>query len=456
MALRDALDWMDGGVLFGDGGTRVSEVCTDTRAIRPGSLFVALRGERFDAHDFLGEARRAGAAAVVFERWVDGIQAPAIRVRDTRRALGEIARGWRRRFATALIAVTGSNGKTTVKEMLASILRTHFGDQAVLATAGNLNNEIGVPLTVLRLRATHLAAVVELGMNRPGEIAWLAEIAQPAVALVNNAQREHQEFLGSVEATARENGMAIAALADRGVAVFPGDDAHSPVWREIAGARRRLEFGLSVAPGSFAVRADPQAHPARFAIEVEGTPLEVSLAIAGRHNVRNALAATACAHALGVPPAAIARGLAEFRPAWGRLRSLVTAAGAALVDDAYNANPDSVRAAIDVLADMPVPRVLILGDMAEVGADGPAFHREVGSYAAARGVDALLALGDACVDACAAFGSGAAHFDSVDALLARAAAFDRPGASILVKGSRSMRMERVVEALVGTVAPGGH
>ncbi|MEZ5727811.1 MAG: Mur ligase family protein [Burkholderiaceae bacterium] len=256
--MREAFDWLDSGVMYGCGRVRLSGVCTDTRSPVTGALFVALRGERFDAHDFIATAQRDGAAAVLCERIVPGLRAPALLAPDSLHALGAIACGWRRRHSLPVIAVTGSNGKTTVKEMLAAILRASYGADATLATEGNLNNQIGVPLTVMRLDASHRAAVVELGVNQPGEIARLAQIAAADVALVNNAQREHQEFLGSVEATARENGEAIVALAPSGTAVFPGDDACAPIWRELAGTRRTIEFGWEDAPGRFAVAVRPR------------------------------------------------------------------------------------------------------------------------------------------------------------------------------------------------------
>jgi len=455
LSLRDAFDSLSAARLVGDGAARVSDVCTDSRAIRPGCLFVALRGERFDAHEFAAQALAQGAAAVLAERWMPGMRAPALLVPDTRVALGELAAGWRRRFTLPVIAVTGSNGKTTVKEMVSAILAQRFGDAARLATAGNLNNDVGVPLTVFRLRDSHQAAVFELGMNRPGEIAWLAAVARPTVALVNNAQREHQEFMGTVEATARENGAAIAALAADGVAVYPGDDAHTPIWRGLAGARRRVEFGLSE---GCAVRAAPDAAPGGFEMAVGAARARVALAIDGAHSVRNALAAAACAHAIGIDADTIAQGLAQFRPVRGRLARLRGASGAAVIDDSYNANPDSVRAAIDVLAACATPRVLVLGDMGEVGEHGAQYHEEVGAYAAQRGVGHLLALGDATRASVAAFGAGAEHFDDVAALAARAQALAVADATVLVKGSRFMRMERVVAALVrpGEPAQGAH
>jgi len=445
--LREAFAWLSGGCLYGEPSTRVSGVCTDTRSIAPGELFVALRGERFDAHAFIPAAQQRGAAAVVFDRWVEGIRPPAIRVGDARRALGEIAHGWRSRLPVRVVTVTGANGKTTVKEMLSAVLAQAFGEDARLATRGNLNNDIGVPLTLLRLRADHCAAAIELGTNHPGEIAWLAKVARPDVALVNNAQREHQEFLDGTEGSARENGASLAALPDDGVAVFPGDDAQAPLWRTLAGTRQRIEFGLDDAMQRFEVAATPHAQSARFEMRIGPARATVRLPVEGLHNVRNALAAAACARALGIDAAAIAAGLEGFAAPPGRLVRRRGVAGAALIDDTYNANPDSVRAAIDVLAACTGLRVLVLGDMGEVGERGPQFHREVGAYARQRGIERLLALGAASVEAVAAFGEGGTHHAQIDALVASAAALAGEDATVLVKGSRFMRMERVVAAL---------
>ena len=448
--LREAFGWLSGACLYGDPSVRVSDVCTDTRSIAAGELFVALRGERFDAHEFIASAQQRGAAAVVFDRWVEGIRAPAIRVADTRRALGEIARGWRSRLPTRVVTVAGANGKTTVKEMLSAVLAQAFGADACLATQGNLNNDVGVPLTLLRLRAQHRAAAIELGTNHPGEIAWLAQVARPDVALVNNAQREHQEFLDGTEGSARENGASIGALPDQGIAVFPADDAQAPLWRTLAGSRRRVEFGLDDALQRFEVAAPTNAESARFEMKVGIAHATVRLPVEGLHNVRNALAAAACAHALGIDAMTITRGLESFAPPPGRLVRRRAAAGAALIDDTYNANPDSVRAAIDVLARCAGLRVLVLGDMGEVGERGPQFHREVGAYARERGIDRLLAIGAASAATVDAFGAGAAHYDDVDSLVASAAALAGDDATMLVKGSRFMRMERVVAALSQT------
>jgi UDP-N-acetylmuramoyl-tripeptide--D-alanyl-D-alanine ligase len=361
------------------------------------------------------------------------------------------AAAWRARFRIPLIAVTGSNGKTTVTQMIAAILARAFGERRRLATRGNLNNDIGLPLMLFELDGQHRVAVLEMGMNHPGEIAYLVELAGPSVALVNNAQREHQEFMASVEATAHENGAAIAALPPDGVAIFPADDACAAIWRALAGTRRVLDFALT---GSAAITAQFELTGAgsRIALATPVGEIKTSLSVPGLHNVRNALAATAAALAVDAPAAAIAAALAAFAPPPGRGVSITLASGATLIDDTYNANPDSVRAAIDVLAAAPAPRVLVLGDMGEVGGQGPAFHREIGAYAAARGIDALLCFGDATQESAAAFGKGARHYASFEALFDACQAGATTGATLLVKGSRFMRMERVVHALAGTPA----
>jgi UDP-N-acetylmuramoyl-tripeptide--D-alanyl-D-alanine ligase len=446
LTLREAQALLPGSTLVGAPDTVLSRVHTDTRSLQPGDLFVALRGERFDGHDHLGTARGAGAAAAIAQRGLAEAGLPGLLVDDTLAALQTLAAGWRARFAALpLIAVTGSNGKTTVTQMTAAILRAWLAD-AALATAGNFNNHIGLPLTLLRLRPGHQAAVVELGMNHPGEIAELARIAQPTVALVNNAQREHQEFMASVEAVARENGSVIQALGADGCAVFPADDAFSGLWAELAGARRVLRFG----PGG-EVRGQAQWLADHWSVALD-TPLgsaRLVLRLPGEHNVRNALAAAACALAAGAPLAAVVQGLEAFQPVAGRsqLKKLLRGGRELpLVDDSYNANPDSVRAAIEVLAALPAPRVLLLGDMGEVGEQGPAFHREVGALAAQRGIETFWCAGTLCAHAAEAYGAGARHFATADDL---AAALPQLGeaASVLVKGSRFMRMERVLPLL---------
>jgi UDP-N-acetylmuramoyl-tripeptide--D-alanyl-D-alanine ligase len=450
MTLAEARALLPGAALRGDPGVRVQRVHSDTRSLQPGDMFVALKGERFDAHDFLPQARAAGATAALAERGLDGAGLPGLEVADSLRALQQLAAGWRARMHLPLIAVTGSNGKTTVTQMIASVLHAWLGD-AALATRGNFNNHIGVPLTLLRLRQDehlfHRAAVLELGMNHPGEIALLAALAAPDVALVNNAQREHQEFMASVEAVARENGAVIGALGASGVAVFPADDAHAPLWHELAGRRPMLTFALR-GPADVTCHAEWDGDHWALLIGTPAGSVTAALRAAGWHNVKNALAATACALAAGCPLQAIGRGLEAFAPVKGRsqLQTLVLGErSVTLVDDSYNANPDSVRAAIDVLATLPGPRWLVLGDMGEVGEHGPAFHREVGAYAKERSIDTLWAVGPLCRHAAEAF-ADARHFDAVPALIAALAAAPL-ARSIVVKGSRFMQMERVVAAL---------
>jgi len=438
-------------LLVGDAGVAVSRVHSDTRSLQAGDLFVALRGERFDGHDFLPQARAAGAVAALGERGLAEAGLPGLQVADSRIALGALAAAWRQRFDLPLIAVTGSNGKTTVTQMIASILRAWHGE-AALATEGNLNNDIGVPLTLLRLRQDastwHRAGVVEIGMNHPGEIAPLAAMAAPTVALVNNAQREHLEFMADVASVARENGAVITALGAGGIAVFPADDTYTPLWRELAGTRRRLTFALDGAAEVGARAQWRQDHWVATLRTPAGTR-DVALRVAGLHNVKNALAAAACALAAGCPLDAVHRGLEAFAPVKGRSQvQRIALAGRAvtLIDDSYNANPDSVRAAIDVLAALPGPRWLVLGDMGEVGDQGPAFHAEVGAYAKQRAIEQLWTAGTQSAAAARAYGAGR-HFESVPALLA-AMAEAPAAASVLVKGSRFMKMEQVVARLV--------
>jgi UDP-N-acetylmuramoyl-tripeptide--D-alanyl-D-alanine ligase len=431
----------------GDGRIGFSSVSTDTRTLAPGALFVALTGERFDGHDYVAEARERGAVAALVERPV-AVDIPQIVVSDGKRAFGLAAAQWRARFALPVIAVAGSNGKTTVTQMIAAILAAEHGDKARLATRGNLNNDIGVPLMLWTLGRQHRAAVFELGMNHTGEIAYLAQLVRPTVALVNNAQREHQEFMPSAESTAYENGEVIAALplSEDGVAVFPGDDACTPIWRQIAGTRRVVDFALdayAVVTATYALRADG----AQVSMATPLGLIDVNLAVTGLHNVRNALAAAACGIAVGISAASIVAGLQAFRPVAGRGARLKTAEGALLIDDSYNANPDSVRAAIELLGGLEGERLLVLGDMGEVGERGPEFHREVGGYARERGISAMFVLGDATRETAAAFGPGAAHFTDVDALVRALRAHLSPNATVLVKGSRFMRMERIVQTL---------
>ena len=351
MTLAQAHALLPGSVLVGHGTTEVQRVHSDTRSLQAGDLFVALKGERFDAHDFLAQASASGAVAAIAERGLAAAGLPGLQVADTQAALTALARGWRQQFHLPLIAVTGSNGKTTVTQMIAAILRAWLADSA-FATTGNLNNHIGVPLTLLRLRhddtTWHRAGVVELGMNHPGEIAELAAITAPTVALVNNAQREHQEFMASVEAVAYENGAVISALGPAGVAVFPADEEHAPIWHNLAGSRPTLTFALT-GPADVTCHAEWTQDHWAVLLETPAGAVTLQLQVAGWHNVKNALAASACALAAGCPLDAIGRGLEGFAPVKGRsqVKRLSRASGdATLIDDTYNANPDSVRAAV--------------------------------------------------------------------------------------------------------------
>jgi UDP-N-acetylmuramoyl-tripeptide--D-alanyl-D-alanine ligase len=455
MSLAQAHALLPGSRLWGAGGITITRVHSDTRSLTAGDLFVALRGERFDGHDYLPQAQQAGAVAALAERGLSAAL-PGLQVTDTQLALQQLAAHWRAQFELPLIAVTGSNGKTTVTQMIASVLRAAFADGA-LATAGNFNNHIGVPLTLLRLRATHQAAVLELGMNHPGEIDLLAQMAAPTVALVNNAQREHQEFMATVEAVARENGAVISALGQAGTVVIPAADAFTPLWRQLAGSRRVLTFGADADVSAQGHWVSSQG-AWQLALKTPAGTVATSLHQAGQHNLNNALAAAACAWAAGVPLRAIAEGLAAFKPVAGRSQMLTlkrSGKAVSLIDDSYNANPDSVLAAIDVLASLPGPRWLLLGDMGEVGEQGPRFHAEVGARAHEVGIEQFWAAGPLCAHA-----GAHRHFNTVAELLLALPCSGQDAQplamSILVKGSRFMRMEQVVQALQAAQSGGDH
>jgi len=444
----------------------ISRVGTDSRQIDAKELFIALAGERFDAHDFLSDVVKAGAAAVLIskkDRCPTNL--PAILVDDTRFSLGALAKAWRASHLIPLALVTGSNGKTTVKEMIASIFQATKGERHTLVTSGNLNNDIGLPLTLLKLRPTDQLAVVELGMNHPGETAQLANIAQANIALINNAQREHQEFMATVAAVAQEHSDAIRALPDDGVAVFPSDSEFAGVWHEAAAGRKVIDFillsGQSIFSAAVMGRLLSNGH---LQVQTELGSVEVQLKTLGSHNARNALAASAVAIAAGISLEKIKEGLESFSPVNGRMQAKKIDPNHTLIDDSYNANPDSVIAAIDALKQSGNISWLVLGDMGEVGNQGPEFHREVGAYAAEQGVTKLFALGEQCQFAIKGFEdvqknkltiASAKHFSEIDSLIVQlrnALHAQSTGSNehlnILVKGSRFMRMERVVQALL--------
>jgi UDP-N-acetylmuramoyl-tripeptide--D-alanyl-D-alanine ligase len=451
---------LEGGNAWFDG------VSIDSRVVRPGELFVAIKGERFDGHEFVTQAfERGAAAAIVAADHAARLSASAVgggksllAVDDPMQSLGSLAAFWRRRFTLPVIAIVGSNGKTTVKEMTAAILRAASGSDRVLATEGNLNNHIGLPLMVLRLRATHAVAVFEIGMNHVGETAQLGEIALPTIAMLNNAQREHQEFMKSVADVAAEHATVLGTLQQRGIAVINADDDYAPFWNEVV-ARRNAEgalltvrdFGLR-APATVIGRVRAQSWGSVVDVAAPEGSVSVDLKLPGRHNALNALGAIAAATAAGANLDAVARGLAEFRPIAGRLQAKAGRNGVTLIDDSYNANPDSVRAAIAVLVHATGPKWLVLGDMGEVGQQGAAFHREIGECARAAGVDRLLTLGELTPHAVDAFGPGAEHFVRSEDLVAAIESDLAPDVTVLVKGSRFMRMERIVAALGGATA----
>lgn len=458
LSLREALGLLEGALLTGPGELRLGGVAIDSRKLCPGELFVAISGERFDGHDFVETAKARGAVAALVERPLQ-TSLPTIQVPNTRHALGQLALGWRRRFQIPLIAVVGSNGKTTSKEMIAAILAAHFGKEGRLATCGNMNNDIGVPMTLLALRSAHRAAVIEIGMNHPEETRWLAHIAAPNVCLITNAQREHQEFMKNIRAVAAEHALAIESLSPQGVAVFPSDDDEAGVWRRAAGSRRAVEFAVNTTQESeCSVKAVAHLERLETVIHLD-TPIgaiTARLAVAGLHNARNATAAAAATLAAGIPLDAIRQGLEDFSAVAGRLQPLRTRSGALLIDDSYNANPDSMRAAIEVLAASPGPTLLILGDMGEVGASAHLFHTEIGTFANERGIGRLFAIGDQMRAAIDAFGERGRHFASSVELIAATedwlAARLAEDTTVLVKGSRFMGMETIVRALAGPVS----
>ncbi|MGR8918255.1 MAG: UDP-N-acetylmuramoyl-tripeptide--D-alanyl-D-alanine ligase [Gammaproteobacteria bacterium] len=423
---------------------RFAGVSTDSRTLAPDELFFALEGPRFDGHDMLDEVDRLGAAGAVVKR-PSARPASQIVVDDTRPALGRLARAWRDRFTLPVLAVTGSAGKTTVKEMLGSIMRQRG---PALVTQGNLNNDIGVPLTLFRLAEAHRAAVIEMGCNRPGDIATLVDIARPVLGLITLCAPAHLEGFGSIEAVAETKGEIVSGLADDGIAVINNADRFAPRWREMAGARRTVSFG---AGGD--VVADEvvlEAAASRFVLRTPDFTAAVALGFAGRHNVDNALAAAAAAWASGCTERDIVAGLAAAEPVAGRLRLRAGPPGVEILDDSYNANPVSVGAAIDVLAARGGSRWAVLGDMGELGDAAETYHREVGERARAAGLDRVYAVGELSAATAAAFGGAARHFTDVDELI-EALEHDLAATvtplTVLVKASRMMGLDRVVARL---------
>ncbi|MFM1911685.1 MAG: UDP-N-acetylmuramoyl-tripeptide:D-alanyl-D-alanine ligase [Pseudomonadota bacterium] len=424
------------------------ELCcvgTDSRAIKKGQLFVALKGENFDGHEYAAQSLEQGAAAVLVSKASN--VSTAVVVKDTRLALGDLAAHWRAKFDMPVIAITGSNGKTTVKEMLAAILKVATGDDAsVLATQGNLNNDIGLPMTMLNLGKQHRYAVLEMGMNHTGELSYLTNLAKPNIALVNNAGTAHIGELGSMEAIANAKGEIFEGLADSGTAIINADDVFADLWKQLASKHQQMTFGLKAKAD---VTAKYQLHAASSDVEliVPNGTVKFLLPAPGLHNVSNALAAASAALALNVSLENIATGLSHFAGVKGRLQTKQGFAGAKVIDDTYNANPMSMKAAIDVIKASAGQRIFVMGDMAELGADAASMHAEIGAYAKTVGIEKFYALGELTKNAVTAFGANAMHFETVEALAESLKGMMNAETTVLVKGSRSMRMERVVDAI---------
>jgi UDP-N-acetylmuramoyl-tripeptide--D-alanyl-D-alanine ligase len=425
-----------------------ARVVTDTRALADGDLYAALKGENFDGHEFVEQARTRGAAGAIVSRYVESAL-PQLVAHDVLTALQVYAASWRGRFDLPVIGVTGSNGKTSTKQMLAAICAARG---PVLATRGNLNNHIGVPLTLLELRGEHRTAVIEMGANHPGEIELLTGLARPGVGIVTQAGDAHLEGFGSREGVARAKGELFASLGG-GIAVINADDAYADLWRAMAKPASVITFGLSQGADVRALQLQPEPTGApigtRFEMITPQGKHSVHVPMPGRHNVLNALGAAACALAIGMDLEEIAAGLAQMQPAAGRVAWKTAASGARVLDDSYNANPTSLRAALELLASVPGERWAVLGGMAELGPDAPRLHHEAGQAARALGIDRLFTLGALAAEAAKGFGADAETFDDADTLAATLARRAGSGTAVLVKGSRSSRMERIVAALTG-------
>lgn len=445
LSLSEATNLVGGRMMGPD--VRFSSVSIDTRNLRAGDLFVAIEGVNYDAHDFLDQAKKQGAAAVLVSR-DSSVDLPLIRVDNTRSALGRLARGWRQHCPIPLVGVTGSNGKTSVKEMLASILGVG-GD--VLYTKANLNNDIGVPLTLLRLNESHRYAVIELGANHFGEIAYTAGLALPDVVIITNAGSAHLEGFGSVDGVARAKGELVEALGESGVAVLNADDPFFEFWKNLAGEREVISFGLSpaaeVRASEIAIKWQEDRFCNRFKLSYRDIQSEVTLQLAGSHNICNALSAAAAALVLGIGIEQIVEGLEQVRPVKGRMEPVSGIQGSLLFDDTYNANPSSFEAAIDLVAQMPGEAWVILGAFAELGESSAELHAEVGFFAKQNGITHLLATGSDAAKAVESFGDGGVYFEKQEDLIQAAKNSLHSQVVVLIKGSRSQKMERVVDEL---------
>ncbi|HSC68874.1 MAG TPA: UDP-N-acetylmuramoyl-tripeptide--D-alanyl-D-alanine ligase [Cellvibrio sp.] len=426
------------------GDVEFTRVNTDSRTLAEGELFIALRGERFDAHDFIADAVAKKPCALVVERFFPDIQLPQLVVSDSLLALGQIAALNRSLFLRPVIAITGSSGKTTVKTLVAGIL-AECG--ATLATKGNFNNHIGVPLTLLQLEAHHEFAVIEMGASGPGEIEYLCSLAKPQITMVNNVMAAHIQGFGSLQGVARAKGEIYAALPTTGVAVVNIDDRFAPDWLAGLGNRRVIRVAFTNRDADcFAQDIEPAAHSLEFTISLNGAATQVSLNAQGDHNVRNVLMAAACASSVGANLQQIKQGLANFSPVSGRMSRHTGINSAQIIDDSYNANPGSVRAAIDVLAQKKCG-ILVLGDLGELGPEAPRLHTELGEYARAKKIANLFTVGKLSENASRAFGANALHFVDQAALVEHLKKIANKDTTLLIKGSRSAAMDLVVRQL---------
>jgi len=419
-------------------------VSTDSRVLAVGDLFVALKGANFDGHNYLAEAIRAGAAAALMDRTLDTPLSYVV-VPDTRRALGELAAFWRKQFDIPLIGVTGSNGKTTVKEMIGAIL----GETGPGCVArGNLNNDIGVPLTLLRLRASDRYGVIEMGMNHAGEIEYLARLTRPTVAVITNAGEAHLEGVGSIEAIARAKGEIFMGLRSRGVAVINADDPYCELWLKLAAPRTCLTFGLEHKAADVRAEYVPEGAGSLVHLKTHQGDITMRLPLLGRHNVMNALAAAGASLSAGATLQHVQSGLEKLKAVSSRLEVKKGISGARVIDDTYNANPASLTAGMQVLREYLGERMLVMGDRAELGPAGPALHKRVGELARRVGIQRLFAIGELSRHAVEAFGKGGRHFDRHETLVEALLDCMHGDMTVLVKGSRVMRMERIVAGIV--------
>ena len=426
----------------------VSAVSIDTRSLRPGDLYIAIQGENFDGHDFVKEAEQSGAVAAIVHREIE-TQLPYLIVENTRHALAELAAAWRQKAGVSLVGITGSNGKTTVKEMVASILGVN---SRVLFTKGNLNNEIGVPLTLLRLKNDHQFAVVEMGANHPGEISFLGRCAKPNVSIITNVGPAHIEGFGDVDGVAREKGRIVEVLDADGVAVLNADDQYFEYFKSIAGDRLIVSFGLGeqaeITAREIRSGIKNNRFVTEFKLEASGDTIPVRMALAGRHNVMNALAAAAACKSLGISPEQIKQGLEVVKPVTGRLQPMLSLQGSIVIDDTYNANPESLKAGLDVLTSCEGDPWLVLGAFGELGKDSPKIHEVMGELIKSKNVVRVLAIGPDALNTVRVFGKGALFFDTQEELIVTLNNELKGNEAVLVKGSRSQKMEKVVEALV--------